>query len=64
MHSGFTMLRTQWPMNARAVGRRTAPDATRAAEIARIQALWAECRRRFGARGPWLFGEFSVADAM
>ncbi|HET7812634.1 MAG TPA: glutathione S-transferase family protein [Steroidobacteraceae bacterium] len=64
MHSGFATLRTQWPMNARALGRRTAPDAAREAEIARIQELWTECRRRFGARGPWLFGEFSVADAM
>ena len=26
--------------------------------------LWAECRARFGAGGPWLFGEYSVADAM
>ena len=64
MHSGFIKLRSQWPMNARALGRRTAPDAARAAEIARIEDLWAECRERFGARGPWLFGEYSVADAM
>jgi len=64
MHSGFATLRTQWPMNARATGRRTAPDAARAAEISRIEDLWQECRERFGAGGPWLFGEFSVADAM
>jgi glutathione S-transferase len=64
MHSGFATLRTQWPMNARALGRRTAPDAAREAEITRIEELWAECRRYCGARGPWLFGEFSVADAM
>jgi glutathione S-transferase len=64
MHSGFSILRSQWPMNARATGRRTAPNPERSTEIARIEDLWAECRRRFGARGPWLFGEFSVADAM
>jgi len=64
MHSGFSILRSQWPMNARAVGRRTAPNPERSAEIARIENLWAECRARFGAGGPWLFGEFSVADAM
>ena len=64
MHSGFEALRSQWPMNARATGRRTPPDAARDANVARIQQLWAECRTRFGARGPWLFGEYSVADAM
>jgi len=64
MHSGFEALRSQWPMNARATGRRTPPDAARDANVARIQQLWTECRTRFGAGGPWLFGEYSVADAM
>jgi glutathione S-transferase len=64
MHSGFGALRSQWPMNARAEGRKTGDDAVRDGEIARIQQLWAECRARFGASGPWLFGEYSVADAM
>ncbi|MGE3933315.1 MAG: glutathione S-transferase C-terminal domain-containing protein, partial [Rhodospirillaceae bacterium] len=35
-----------------------------AADIARIGALWADCRRRFGADGPFLFGRFGIADAM
>jgi len=64
MHSGFGALRSQWPMNARALGRRTAIDAALAADITRIEDLWGECRQRFGARGPWLFGDYSVADAM
>jgi len=64
MHSGFSILRSQWPMNARATGRRTAHNPERTAEIARIETLWAECRAKFGAGGPWLFGEYSVADAM
>jgi glutathione S-transferase len=64
MHSGFSILRSQWIMNARAEGRRTAADPERDAEIARIEDLWNECRSRFGAGGPWLFGEYSVADAM
>lgn len=64
MHSGFSILRSQWPMNARAEGRRTAVNPERQAEIARIEDLWHECRARFGAAGPWLFGEYSVADAM
>ena len=64
MHSGFGALRSQWPMNARAEARRTAPDPRREAEIERINELWDECRTRFGANGPWLFGEYCVADAM
>ena len=64
MHSGFSILRSQWPMNARALGRHTAVNPERSADVARIEDLWAECRRRFGASGPWLFGEYSVADAM
>jgi glutathione S-transferase len=64
MHAGFSILRSQWPMNARALGRRTATNPERSADIARIEDLWAECRRRFGAGGSWLFGEYSVADAM
>jgi glutathione S-transferase len=64
MHAGFSILRSQWPMNARATDRRTAPSPERSAEIARIEQLWNECRTRFGAGGPWLFGEYSVADAM
>jgi glutathione S-transferase len=64
MHSGFSILRSQWPMNARAQGRSTAPNPERMADIARIEILWNECRTRYGAGGPWLFGEYSVADAM
>jgi glutathione S-transferase len=64
MHSGFSILRSQWPMNARATHRRTAPSPERSADIARIEQLWNECRTRFGSGGPWLFGDYSVADAM
>jgi glutathione S-transferase len=64
MHAGFSALRAQWPMNARAIGRRTPMSAELRADIERIDALWSECRRRFGLHGPWLFGEYSLADAM
>jgi glutathione S-transferase len=33
-------------------------------DIARITALWNDCRARFGKGGGFLFGKFSVADAM
>lgn len=64
MHSGFTALRSGMPMNARARGRHVPVTPELAADIDRIAALWSDCRSRFGAGGPWLFGAFSVADAM
>jgi glutathione S-transferase len=64
MHSGFTNLRSQMPMNVRREipGRAKTPEVV--AEAARIEAIWNECRNRHGARGPFLFGAFSIADAM
>jgi glutathione S-transferase len=64
MHSGFVNLRSQMPMNVRRqmAGRGRTPEVL--AEISRIQAMWNDCRTRFGAGGPFLYGEFSVADAM
>ena len=63
MHSGFMALRSACPMNLR----RTFPFRDRgaavAADVARITALWADTRARFGAGGPFLFGAFSAADA-
>ena len=37
-----------------------------AAEIARVDRIWCEARERWGrqAGGPYLFGHFTVADAM
>jgi glutathione S-transferase len=64
MHSGFSTLRSLWPMNARARNRRTAVTAALEADVERIDEVWNDCRGRFGNGGPWLFGEYSVADAM
>jgi len=64
MHSGFTALRGQMPMNVRAQGRRVKTTPELEADIARISQLWRDCRARNAARGPFLFGEFSIADAM
>jgi glutathione S-transferase len=64
MHSSFTTLRSLWPMNARARNRRTAVTTALEADIERIDEIWNDCRARFGAGGPWLFGEYTAADAM
>ncbi len=64
MHAGFAALRHALPMNCRARGRRVEVDDATRADIERVQRLWSDCRTRFGGDGPWLFGRFSVADAM
>jgi glutathione S-transferase len=63
MHSSFSALRTNMTMDIRArkPGKGRAPGV--AEDIARIQALWGDCRARFGQGGPFLFGAFSIADA-
>ena len=30
----------------------------------RVIAIWEDCRSRYASMGPWLFGRFSIADAM
>jgi glutathione S-transferase len=64
MHAGFSTLREAMPMNCRAMGRRVSlPDAL-AADIDRVLDIWSDCHRRYQSQGDWLFGRFSVADAM
>ena len=64
MHSGFISLRSLWPMNARARNRHTAVTPALEADVERIDEIWNDCRGRFGEGGPWLFGEYCIADAM
>ena len=64
MHSGFRDLRANMPMNIRASHPGKGMSAEVQANIARIERLWSEARRRFGAGGPFLFGAFGAADAM
>jgi len=64
MHGGFPEVRKAFPMDLkRMAGERPVP-AEAAPEIARIGALWGDLRRRFGNGGPFLFGRFTVVDAM
>jgi glutathione S-transferase len=64
MHSGFQTLRSACPFNARARGRRVAATQELRADVERIDTIWRECRARFGQGGPWLFGDYTIADAM
>jgi glutathione S-transferase len=64
MHSGFAALRNECGMNLhRPVGAIALSDDARA-DIARVQQIWIECRKRHGRAGPFLFGSFGGADAM
>jgi glutathione S-transferase len=64
MHSGFQALRNECPMNVRARDRRVSVTPQLAEDIARIDEIWSGCRLAHGAGGGWLFGDFSIADAM
>jgi glutathione S-transferase len=64
MHSGFGALRQGMPMDIIASKPHDARRADVLSDIARIIAIWESCRERFAAQGPFLFGEFSIADAM
>lgn len=62
MHSGFGHMRNDCCMNLR----RFYPDFTPSdgvlADAQRAEQLWSLARGEFGAGGPWLFGEYSIAD--
>jgi len=69
MHAGFAALRNNLPMD---ISRRW-PLGNRLAKVGpdveRVAAIWRECRERFGSRGAagagdFLFGGFTIADAM
>jgi glutathione S-transferase len=64
MHSGFPALRQALPMDLARVPGPIEIPAEAKADIERITTMWNDCRDRFGAGGPFLFGRWSIADAM
>jgi glutathione S-transferase len=64
MHAGFLPLRRQCPMNMWRPVKKLELSPETAANVARIDAMWSDCRTRFGDGGPFLFGRFGAADAM
>jgi glutathione S-transferase len=62
MHSGFTNLRSALPMNLKAHHPGFKVWSGAQADIDRIAAIWRECFAEY--RGPYLFGEPTMADAM
>lgn len=64
MHAGLSKLRSAMPMNLklRLKGKVVAPDVQR--DIDRVIEIWTEARTQFACGdGPWLFGDYSIADA-
>jgi glutathione S-transferase len=64
MHAGFAALRQACPTNFRRKPKAIALGEEARADVARIEAAWADTRDTFGKAGPFLFGRFSAADAM
>jgi glutathione S-transferase len=66
MHAGFMALRNACPMNLKRPRKaltRPLSDEVKS-NVRRIETLWEECRKANGKGGPFLFGKFSIADAM
>ena len=62
MHAGFASLRGECPMDLTLNIEADLTEAT-AKDIRRIVELWSDLRGRFGQDGPFLLGEWSIADA-
>lgn len=64
MHSSFSHVRNELPMNCRKQFHNIKLSVAAQHEVARIVSLWEQCRHRYGQGGEWLFGTYSIADAM
>jgi glutathione S-transferase len=64
MHAGFGPLRRHLPMNMwrPVTPRQLTPEVE--TNVRRIEAIWTDCRRGYGADGGFLFAGFGAADAM
>lgn len=62
MHGGFMSLRAECPMNMRRAEEAISVSEGVHKDVKRITDIWRECLE--GSGGPFLFGEFSNADAM
>jgi len=64
MHSSFANLRSELPMNCRKQFNHVDLSIEAAEEVTRVLEIWRMCREQFADNGQWLFGEYSIADAM
>jgi len=64
MHSSFGGLRGNWPVNLRHVFDGAEAPADIEKELERLEVIWANARTKSGSTGPWLCGEYCLADAI
>ncbi len=64
MHSSFPEIRNRMPMNCRARQRIIETDDALQQELERVWTLWLDSLTIHSDAGPWLLGNFSIADAM
>ncbi len=64
MHSGYSALRTVWPMMFLREGLAHTTSGGVQKDVDRINELWTMCRKAYRKDGDFLFGQFSIADAM
>jgi len=63
MHSGFIALRRNCPMDVRTVKPEFNVPTDTQKDADRVVSIWESCRRQFGKKGDFLFGNFTIADA-
>jgi glutathione S-transferase len=63
MASSFGELRGQCPLQLQHVNKGFDVDVGLKADLDRLEILWAQ-GAKFKSNGPWLFGEYSIADCM
>lgn len=63
MHAGFEMIRTEMPMDCRRSPEAIALSEDCLKQIARVQACWSGCLANREGDSPWLFSQWSIADA-
>lgn len=64
MHSSFFNVRNDLPMNCRRPLNTLPLSKETQEEVERIANIWRQCRETYGNKGEWLFGKYSIADAM
>ena len=63
MHSGFMALRAEHPMNLGTAYTDVVPGPAVQSDLERIGEIWGWAKSQTATEGPWLLGQYSVADA-
>ena len=64
IHAGFPTIRDMLPMNIRDDQYPEMNNRELQIEVHRVNAIWQDCRLNYQSQGDFLFGDFSIADAM